>query len=111
MRELVGANPQVHKKGEQLTVPVAVAIPSEDRGSSGGGSGPLSTQPRTHTVKPSENLTVLAISSRHPRRRPTSKSFAEDGEKSKLSYKLSVHPLGKHIFILLKLYYNEIKRV
>src|SRR5215207_5241547 len=60
VRELVGANPQLLKTGEQLTIPVAVAIPSEDGGSSGG-SGPISTQAKTHTVKAGENLTVIAI--------------------------------------------------
>jgi len=53
VRELVSANPQLLKTGEQLTVPVAVAIPSE------GGDG--STSPRTHTVRSGENLTVIAI--------------------------------------------------
>ena len=61
VRELVSANPQLLKTDEQLTIPVAVAIPNEGGGSSGGGSGPISTQPRTHTVKAGENLTVIAI--------------------------------------------------
>jgi peptidoglycan-N-acetylglucosamine deacetylase len=61
VRELVGANPQLLKTGEQLTVPVGVAIPSESGGSSGSvGSGPSSPQ-RTHTVKPAENLTLIAV--------------------------------------------------
>jgi len=53
VRELVSANPQLLKTDEQLTVPVSVAIPSEDRGGS--------TSPRIHTVKSGENLTVIAI--------------------------------------------------
>ena len=52
VRELVSANPQLLKSGDQLTVPVAVAIPSEE--------GSSSTQ-RTHTVKPGDTLTVIAI--------------------------------------------------
>ena len=52
VRELVGANPQLLKTGEQLTVPAAV--PSEN--GAGTGSGP-----RTHTVKSGENLTVIAV--------------------------------------------------
>ena len=54
IRELVSSNPQLLKTGEQLTIPVAVAIPSDD----GGGS---TSTPRTHTVKAGENLTVIAI--------------------------------------------------
>jgi LysM repeat protein len=61
VRELVGANPQLLKTSEQLTIPVAVAIPSEDGGSPGGGSGPISAPTKTHTVKAGENLTVIAI--------------------------------------------------
>ena len=53
VRELVSANPQLLKTDEQLTVPVSVAIPSEDSGGS--------TSPRTHTVKSGESLTVIAI--------------------------------------------------
>jgi GH25 family lysozyme M1 (1,4-beta-N-acetylmuramidase)/LysM repeat protein len=52
VRELVGANPQLLKTGDQLTVPVAVSIPAEN------GAGPGQ---RTHTVKAGENLTVIAI--------------------------------------------------
>lgn len=53
VRELVSANLQLLKKGDQLTIPVAVAIPSE------GGSG--STSPRTHTVKAGDTLYAIAI--------------------------------------------------
>ncbi|HSL28011.1 MAG TPA: GH25 family lysozyme [Anaerolineales bacterium] len=52
VRELVTANPQLLKAGERLTIPVAVAIPSEDASPS--------TQ-RTHTVKAGETLTTIAI--------------------------------------------------
>lgn len=52
VRELVSANPQLLKTGEQLTIPVAVAIPSEDTKPS---------EPRTHTVKPGDTLTGIAI--------------------------------------------------
>jgi lysozyme len=53
VRELVSANLQLLKKGDQLTIPVAVAIPSE------GGSG--STSPRIHTVKAGDTLYAIAI--------------------------------------------------
>jgi LysM repeat protein len=53
VRELVSANPQLLKTGDQLTVPVAVAIPNE------GGSG--STSQRTHTVKSGDTLYAIAI--------------------------------------------------
>ena len=54
VRELVSANPQLLKTGEQLTIPSSVAIPDEN------GGGPLPA-PRTHTVRAGENLTVIAI--------------------------------------------------
>jgi LysM repeat protein len=60
VRELVSANPQLLKSGDALTIPVAVAIPSESGGSSGGAGGG-STSPRTHTVKPGDTLYALAI--------------------------------------------------
>ncbi len=62
VRELVAANPQLLKTGDQLTVPVAVAIPSDSGGSTGStsGSGPTSPQ-RTHAVKPGDTLTSIAI--------------------------------------------------
>ncbi len=53
VRELVSANPQLLKTGDQLTVPVAVAIPTE------GGGG--SSSPRTHTVKSGDTLYAIAI--------------------------------------------------
>lgn len=53
IRELVAANPQLLKTGEQLTVPTAVAIPSEN----GGGS----TSKRTYIVKAGDTLTSIAI--------------------------------------------------
>lgn len=61
IRELVSANPQLLKTGDQLTVPVAVAIPSENgSGSTGGGSGSAPSR-RSHTVRTGENLTIIAI--------------------------------------------------
>lgn len=61
VRELVSANPQLLKTGDQLTVPVAIAIPSENGGgSTGGGSGSAPTR-RSHTVRTGENLTIIAI--------------------------------------------------
>lgn len=61
VRELVSANPQLLKSGEPLTVPVAVAIPSENGGAStGGGSGSAPSR-RSHTVRAGDNLTIIAI--------------------------------------------------
>ena len=60
VRELVNANPQMLKTGDQLTVPVAVAIPSESGGSSGSAGGG-SSSPRTHTVKSGDTLYAIAI--------------------------------------------------
>lgn len=54
VRELVGANPQLLKTGDQLAIPAAVAIPAENTGGQGPGQ-------RTHTVKAGENLTVIAV--------------------------------------------------
>lgn len=53
IRELVAANPQLLKTGDQLTVPVAVAIPAQD----GGGSATK----RTYIVKAGDTLTSIAI--------------------------------------------------
>ncbi len=60
VRELVSANPQLLKSGDSLTIPVAVAIPSESEGSSGGAGGVPSSQ-RTHTVKSGDTLYAIAI--------------------------------------------------
>jgi GH25 family lysozyme M1 (1,4-beta-N-acetylmuramidase)/LysM repeat protein len=57
IRELVSANPQLLKKGEQLTIPVAVVIPDDKGDGSGEGGSGL----RTHTVKPGDTLTGIAI--------------------------------------------------
>ena len=57
VRELVTANPQLLKTGDSLTIPTAVAIPSEG----GGSSGTTSTSTRTHTVKSGDTLYALAI--------------------------------------------------
>ena len=54
VRELVAANPQLLKSGEQLAVPAGIAIPSENGGGTGSGQ-------RTHTVKAGENLTIIAV--------------------------------------------------
>jgi lysozyme len=63
IRELVAANPQLLKTGDQLTVPVALAIPSGSGGMTG--STPASGSPpaaqRTHAVKPGDTLTSIAI--------------------------------------------------
>ena len=57
IRELVSANPQLLKKGEQLTIPVAVVILDETDDDSGEGESGV----RTYTVKPGDNLTKIAI--------------------------------------------------
>ncbi len=55
VRELVGANPQLNKIGDKLTIPVPVAIPQE------GGGGSLSNTKRTCTVKAGDTLSAIAI--------------------------------------------------
>ncbi len=60
VRELVGANPQLLKSGDSLTIPVPVAIPSE------GGTGSIgaergSSSPRTYTVKSGDSLYMIAV--------------------------------------------------
>jgi lysozyme len=55
VRELVSANPQLLKTGEQLTIPVAVAIPTD------GGSGSAGATSRTYTVKAGDTLTMIAV--------------------------------------------------
>ena len=57
IRELVSANPQLLKKGEQLTIPVAVVILDETDDD----SGEVESGVRTYTVKPGDNLTKIAI--------------------------------------------------
>jgi lysozyme len=59
VRELVNANPQLLKSGDSLTVPVAVAIPTENTGGSSPTSGGTTT--RSHTVKAGDTLYALAI--------------------------------------------------
>ena len=54
VRELVTANPQLLKTGDQLTIPVAVAIPAES------GNGPGSPT-RTYTVRAGDTLTSIAV--------------------------------------------------
>lgn len=60
VRELVAANPQLLKTGDQLTVPVAVAIPSEG-GSGSSGTGSTPAPQRTHTVRAGDTLYALAV--------------------------------------------------
>jgi len=55
VRELVGANLQLLKPGDQLTIPVAVAIPAETS------STTTSSGQRTHTVKLGDTLTGIAV--------------------------------------------------
>lgn len=55
VRELLAANPQLLKTGEQLTIPVAVAVPAENNG------GSTSSSRRTYIVKPGDTLTSIAV--------------------------------------------------
>jgi LysM repeat protein len=59
VRELVGANPQLLKIGDKLTVPLAVAIPQE-----GGGDPGLPAEPgtgRTYAIRRGDTLSAVAI--------------------------------------------------
>jgi len=58
--ELVNANPQLLKRGDLITIPVAVTIPSDGEGGSGSTGGGTSSQ-RTHTVQAGDTLYVIAI--------------------------------------------------
>jgi GH25 family lysozyme M1 (1,4-beta-N-acetylmuramidase) len=60
LRELINANPQLLKSGDQLTVPAVVTGPSES-GSSSGSGGDGSSSQRTYTVKAGDTLYVIAI--------------------------------------------------
>ena len=60
IRELVSANPQLLKTGDQLTIPAPSAIPSENgEGTGTAGNGP--SPQRTYTVKNGDTLYVIAI--------------------------------------------------
>ncbi|MFT3893872.1 MAG: GH25 family lysozyme [Anaerolineales bacterium] len=61
VRELVSANPQLLKSGDQLTIPAAVAIPAESGTSSGSTTGGAPSQPRTYTVKAGDSLSSIAV--------------------------------------------------
>lgn len=63
VRELAGANPQLIKIGDKLTVPVPVAIPQESGGGSGSaaGSGSSSNPKRTYIVKAGDSLSAIAV--------------------------------------------------
>jgi len=62
VRELVSANPQLLKKGEKLTIPVAVAIPQESEPGTGSASGGDLTAPvKRHKVVSGDTLYMLAI--------------------------------------------------
>jgi GH25 family lysozyme M1 (1,4-beta-N-acetylmuramidase) len=61
VRELVSANPQLLKTGDQLTIPAAVAIPAESGSSSGSTTGGAPAQPRTYTVKSGDTLSSIAV--------------------------------------------------
>lgn len=61
VRELVSANPQLLKTGEQLTIPVPVAIPNEGGSSSGSSGGGTTSTQRSYTVKSGDTLYVIAI--------------------------------------------------
>ncbi len=61
VRELVSANPQLLKSGETLTIPVAVAIPTESGTGSGSTSGGETPSQRTHIIKAGDTLYAIAI--------------------------------------------------
>lgn len=61
VRELVSANLQLLKKGDALTIPVAVAIPNEGGSGSGSTSGSGTSSQKTHTVKSGDTLYAIAI--------------------------------------------------
>ena len=61
LRELIGANPQLLRTGDSLTVPATVSIPSGSGSGSTPGGGSSSTAPRTHTVKSGDTLYAIAI--------------------------------------------------
>ncbi len=60
VRELVSANPQLLKTGDSLTIPVAVAIPSERETSPSSARG-VSSSPKTYTVKSGDSLYAIAV--------------------------------------------------
>jgi GH25 family lysozyme M1 (1,4-beta-N-acetylmuramidase) len=59
LRELLNANPQLLKTGDQLTVPVAVTT-STDHGTTTNSTSDAPYQ-RTHAVRPGDSLTSIAI--------------------------------------------------
>jgi LysM repeat protein len=61
VRELVSANPQLLKKGELLTIPVAVAIPTESGTSPTSGTTPPPASQRIHIVRSGDSLYAIAI--------------------------------------------------
>ncbi len=61
VRELVGANPQLLKIGDKLTVPVPVAIPQEGAGDTGAPTDTGTAAGRTYTVKRGDTLSAVAI--------------------------------------------------
>ena len=61
VRELVSANPQLLKSGEQLAIPAPVAIPAESGTSSGSTSGGGTVPARTYTVKAGDTLSSIAV--------------------------------------------------
>jgi len=63
VRELVAANPQLLKTGDALTIPVAVAIPSEGGSGTSSSSTPSTSTPsyRTYTIKSGDTLYAIAI--------------------------------------------------
>ena len=60
LRELINANPQLLKTGDQLTVPIPVTIPT-DNGSGSESNGGGSSSPRTYTIKSGDTLYAIAI--------------------------------------------------
>jgi len=61
LRELIGANPQLLKIGDTLTVPTTLSIPSENTSGSGSTDSGSTAGPKTYTVKPGDSLYAIAV--------------------------------------------------
>lgn len=60
LRELINANPQLLKIGDQLTIPTVVSMPSGNGNGGGSGGGSTPSQ-RTYTIKSGDTLYAIAV--------------------------------------------------